>query len=114
MQIEPFNINALMESRRQAVAESLHKISVEELKALTEEIFPYVDHPWLGKFLEVVNDPASGTLYHAMADDHIHVFYCHDKDIGMWFHRGGGKGPLQPEELKIMREVLEANRVDWR
>ena len=108
MQNEELNIKEVMESRRHAVEESLHTISVAELKALTDELFPYVDHPWLEKFSEVVNDPASGTFHHAMADDRIHVLYCHDKDIGMWFIRGIGKGPLQPDQLKIMREIVEA------
>jgi hypothetical protein len=110
MQNEVLNIQELMESRRHAVEDTLHTISAEELRALTEELFPYLDHPWLEKFLEIVNDPASGTLHHAMADDQIHVFYCHDKNIGMWFIRSGGKGPLQPEELQIMREIVEAKR----
>jgi hypothetical protein len=109
MQNEEPNIKEVMESRRQAVEESLHTISVAELKALTDELLPYVDHPWLEKFTEVVSDPASGTFHHAMADDHVHVFYCHDKNIGMWCIRGFGRGLLRPEELKIMSRIVEAN-----
>src|SRR4030095_13683187 len=101
MEAENRNLNGLTESRRHAVAESLGPISAAELSALTEELFPSVDHPWLGKFAEVVNDPTSGTFHHAMADDHVHVLYCHDKNIGMWFIRGSGKGRLQPEHLAI-------------
>jgi len=101
MQTEALDIKEVMKSRRHAVEESLHTISSAELKALTDELFPYADHPWLEKFSEVVNDPASGTLHHA-------VVYCHGKNIGMWFILGSGKGPLQPDELKIMRELVEA------
>ena len=109
MQNEQINISEIMEARRQSVADSLHTISVTELQALTEELFPTVDHPWLEKFSEVVNDPMSGTLHHAMADDHVHVLYFHDKNIGLWFIRGVAKGPLQPEHLEIMRELVETN-----
>jgi len=108
MQNVELKMKEVLESRRHAVEESLRTISVTELTALTGELFPHIGHPWLGKFLEVVNDPASGTLHHAMTDDHIHVLYCHDKEIGMWFIRGIGKGPLQPEELNIMRQIVEA------
>jgi len=108
MEAENLNLKELIESRRHAVAESLGPISVAELSALTEELFPFVDHPWLEKFSEVVNDPTSGTFHHAMADDQVHVLYCHDKNIGMWFIRGVGMGPLQPEHLEIMREIVEA------
>lgn len=107
MQDEVTDIEEVMESRRHAVEESLHTISAAELKALTDELFPYVDHPWLEKFEAVVNDPASGTFHHAMADDRVHVLYCHDKEIGLWFIRGIGKGPLQPEHLAIMKEIVE-------
>jgi hypothetical protein len=121
MQNEEIDMKDVMESRRHAVEESLHTISVAELKALTDELFPYVDHPWPEKFLSVINHPASGTFHHALADnlalfgpdgklvvDRVHVLYCHDKNIGMWFIRGAGKGSLQPEELMMMRRIVEA------
>jgi hypothetical protein len=108
MERENLNIKEVMESQRHAVEESLHAISAAELKALTEELFPYVEHPWLEKFLEVVNAPASGMFHHAVADNHIEVLYCHDKNVGMWFIRGLGRGPLQPQELNIMKEIVEA------
>jgi hypothetical protein len=108
MEHNTHTIAELMQSRRHAVMESLRTISVAELNALTDELFPYTDHPWLEKFLEVVSDPASGTFYHATAGDQVQVLYCHDRNIGMWFIRGSGKGPLQPEELQIMREVVRA------
>jgi hypothetical protein len=108
MQNEELNVKEVIQSRRDTVEESLHTVSVAELKALTDELFPSIDHPWLEKFSQVVNDPASGPFHHAFADDHVHVLYCRDKEIGMWFIRGIGKGPLRPEELKMMRQIVEA------
>lgn len=110
MEHENLNIKEVMESRRRAVEESLHTISAEELRALTDELFPFADHPWLEKFLEVVNDPANGTFHHALVDHRIHILYCHDKDVGMWFIRGVGMGPLQPEQLEIMKDVVVGGR----
>lgn len=108
MEPENLNIKEIMESRRHAVEQSLHTISGAELKALADELFPYLDHPWRELFLNITSDPSSGTFYHGMTDDRIQVLYCHDKNIGMWFIGDIGKGPLQPEELKIMREIVEA------
>ena len=108
MEHENLNIKEVIESRRQAVKESLRIIGVDELKALTGELFPYTEHPWLEKFLSVISDPASGLFHHAVTGDRIHILYCHDKEIGMWFVRGLGEGPLQPEQLKIMTEIVEA------
>jgi hypothetical protein len=107
MEHETLDIKQVMESRRHAVEESLNTISVAELKALTDEIFPDVTHPWLEKFSEIVNDPASGTFHHAVTDDRIHILYCRDKNTGIWFIPGSGKGPLQPEQLEIMKEIVE-------
>jgi hypothetical protein len=109
MEIENLNLEEIMEARRQAVEKSLRTISVAELKALTDELFPYIDHPWLEKFSSVINDPSSGTMRHAIVDDRVHVLYCHDKDIGMWFIPGIGKGPLEPVHLKIMKEIVAAS-----
>ena len=97
-----------MESRRHEAEESLRTISVAELKTLTDALFPDVTHPWLEKFSEVVSDPASGTFLHAIVDECAHVLYCHTKNIGMWFIQDIGKGPLQPDQLEIMREIVEA------
>ena len=97
-----------MEGRCRALEESLHTISAAELKGLTDELFPSADHPWFELFMNVIEDPASGTLYHGMADDHVHVLYCPAKEIGMWFIPGSGKGPLQPEHLKFIRAIVEA------
>lgn len=108
MERENLNIQEVMESRRQAVEDSLHTISVEELKALTDELFPTADHPWLERFLSVINDPASGTFHHAVTDDRIHILYCHDKNDGMWFIRGSGMGRLEPEHLDILRAIVES------
>jgi hypothetical protein len=110
MQHEDPNITEIMESRRHAVEESLGTISGAELKALSEELFRQPDHPMLGKFLDVINDPDSGTFHHAHAGDRIEVLYCQSKDVGMWFIPGFATGRLEPHELKIMKEIVQARR----
>ena len=67
MERQNCNIKEIMESRRHAVDESLHTISVAELNALADELFPDFDHPFLEKFVGVINDPGSGPFYHAHA-----------------------------------------------
>jgi hypothetical protein len=57
MERQNCNIKEIMESRRHAVDESLHTISVAELNALADELFPDFDHPFLEKFVGVINDP---------------------------------------------------------
>jgi hypothetical protein len=67
MERQNCNIKEIMESRRHAVEESLRTISVAELNALADELFPDFDHPFLEKFVGVINDPGSGPFYHAHA-----------------------------------------------
>lgn len=100
-------LDEIMNNRRRAVEESLRPMSAAELNELTNELFPHLGHPWREKFLEVVNDPANGAFYHAMVDDRVHVFYCHDKGIGLWFIQGSGMGMLLPEHLKMMKDIVE-------
>jgi hypothetical protein len=108
MKPENLDLNEILKARSDAAKKSLRTISVPEIEALTEVIFPDADHPWLEKIWEVVSDPTSGTFHHAVLDDHIEVLYCHDKNIGLWFIPGIGKGPLLPNHLKAMRQVVEA------
>jgi len=109
MKTENLNFEEIMDKRRQAVEDSLSTISVAELRALVDELFPNVDHPWLEKFTSVINDPSSGTIHHAIVDDRVHILYCSNKDIGMWFILGSGKGPLEPVHLKVMKAIVQGN-----
>ena len=46
MPFEKFDLENLDKERRKAIAKSIHTISVEELKAIGEEVFKYADDPW--------------------------------------------------------------------
>ena len=50
MAFEKFDLENLDKERRKAVANSIRTMSVEELKALGNEIFRYADDPWREKF----------------------------------------------------------------
>jgi hypothetical protein len=109
MPSENLNMDELTEERRKALAETIRTISVEELKALGEGLFPYHDHPWREKFFGFITENASATFHHATTNDRIHIIYCHAKDKGMWFLPGSGMGPLQANGLKIMKEIVEGS-----
>jgi hypothetical protein len=110
MPSENLNKDEITEARREAIAASIHPISVEELKALGEGLFPYVDHPWREKFFTFISENAGATFYHATTHDRIHIIYCHAKDTGMWFLPGSGMGPLQPNGLAIIKQVVEKKK----
>jgi hypothetical protein len=101
------NMDEVTEGRRKAIAESIQPIGVEELKALGEGLFPYVDHPWRDKFFSFLDENAGATFHHATTDDQVHVIYCRAKERGMWFKPGSGMGPMQPKGLAILKGIVE-------
>ena len=107
MPIDQFTMDEITESRRKAVAETIHTIGIDELKALGEGLFPHVDHPWREKFFNLLTENAAATFHHATTDDRIHIIYCRAQEKGMWF-TGNGMGPLQPKGLKILKDIVDA------
>ena len=50
MPFEKYDLENLDKERRKAVANSIRTMSVEELKALGNEVFRYADDPWREAF----------------------------------------------------------------
>lgn len=100
------NMDELNEARHQSVAETIHPISLEELKSLADALFPQVDHPWREKLLGFLAANAGATFHHAITHDRIHVIYCDAKNKGMWFMPGVAVGLLQEKGLKAMNEIV--------
>lgn len=107
MPFDKFDLETLDKERRKAIAKSIRPISSEELKKLGGEIFPYVDDAWRDAFFQFIADNRGATFHHAVTSDGVHIVYCRDKDKGMWFLPGTGKGPLQAKGRKIMAEMIE-------
>ena len=107
MPFEKFDLENLNKERRKAIAKSIRPISAEELKKLGEEIFQYVDDPWRETFVGFIVENRGSTFHHALTSDGVNIVYCRDKDKGMWFLPGTGKGPLQPRGRQIMKEMIE-------
>ena len=107
---ENLNMDDLTEARRKSVAETIKTIGVEELKALCEGLFPFIDHPWREKVFTFISENSGATFHHAVTHDRVHFIYCHDKDRGMWFIPGSGMGPMQPKGLKVLKEIVEGKR----
>lgn len=107
MPTENLDMESITEARRKAFAESIHKVTVEQLKELGEQLFPFLDHPWRETYFNFISENSDATFYHAVTPDRIHVIYCHEKEKGMWFMPGKAKGPLQPKGLRIFKEIVE-------
>jgi hypothetical protein len=110
MPFEKFDLENLDKERRKAIAKSIHTISVEELKAMGEEIFTMAGDPWRDAFFQFIAENPGSTFHHAVTSDGVNIVYCRDKDKGMWFLPGSGMGPLQATGRQVMKEMITGGR----
>src|SRR5438552_15552632 len=106
MPFETINMEEITKARRKAIAESIRTISVEELKALGEELFPLMDNPWREKFFVFITENAGATLYHGTTHDRDQIIYCHAKEKRMWFMPGTGMGRTQTKEQATFKQFV--------
>jgi hypothetical protein len=110
MSSDNLNVDEITEARAKAIAESIHTISAEELKALGEGLFPVSDHPWREKYFKFIAENPNSTFYHATTHDRVHIIYCREQEKGMWFLPGSGMGPLQSKGLGILRRIADGGK----
>jgi hypothetical protein len=110
MAFDNLNMDEVTEARREAIRDTIHTISVEELRALGENLFPSAEHPWRDRFFNFISENEGATFHHAVTDDRIHMIYCPAQEKGMWFIPGSGMGPLQAKGIQIMKELTSVKR----
>jgi hypothetical protein len=106
MPFDTYDLESLTEERRKSIAQTIRSISVEELTKLGDEIFRQVDDPWREVFRQFIADNPGATFNYATTSDGVHIIYCADKDKGIWFLPGTGKGPLQARGRQAMKEMI--------
>jgi hypothetical protein len=107
MPFDKIDIESITEERRKSVAKSIRAASGEELRKLGDEVFHDLDDPWREELFKFIEEHSDATIYHAIASDAVHMLYCPDKDKGIWFLPGTGKGILSPAGRQMMREGIE-------
>ena len=108
MAFDTVNMEEITEARRKAITESIRTISVEEMKALGEQLFPLRRSSLAGKVLRLSSPRTPAPrFHHATTHDHVQIIYCPAKDKGMWFMPGTGMGPMQPKGLGILKAIVE-------
>ena len=106
MPFDKIDIDSITEERRKSVAKSIRTASHEELTKLGNEVFHDLDDPWRDEFFKFIEEQRNATIYHAIASDGVHMLYCSDKDKGIWFVPGLGKGILSPTGRQMMKEAV--------
>lgn len=104
---ENLNMEEITGARRKAMAASMRTISLDELKALGERLFPFVSDPWREKYFAFLDENRGATFHHATTHDGVQIVYCPAKNKGIWFKPGVGSGPMQPKGLAILKQIVE-------
>jgi hypothetical protein len=105
--MEEFDFEKLTKERRESLAQTIRSISVAEMKTLGNELFPYVDDAWRDAYFGFIAENPGDSFHYATTSDGVHILYCKDKDKGIWFLPGQGKGPLQATGKRVMKELIE-------
>jgi len=108
--MERFDFEKLTKERRKSLAQTLRPVSVAEMKTLGDELFKYVDDAWRHAYFGFIAENPGTSFHHAVTSDGVHLLYCKDKDKGIWFLPGQGKGPLQATGKRAMKELIEGSR----
>lgn len=104
---ENLNMEEITEARRKAVAASIRTLSIEELKALGERLFPFAGDVWGEKYFAFLVENPGATFHHATTHDGVQIVCCPAKNKGIWFKPGVGSGPMQPKGLAILKQIVE-------
>jgi hypothetical protein len=102
--------SALNESRREAIAATIQPATLEELRALGERLFPFLDHPWRHQFFQFLEEHPDSKYFRASTDDGIAILYCKEHNRGIWFIPGSGVGILQETGLKALAEIVQQQK----
>jgi|SRR5262245_13931778 len=110
MEHEDLDIAHITEGRSKSIAKTIKVVGIDEVKKIGEELFPFFDDPWREAFFQFLAENTGATFHHANASDTIQILYCHDKNRGIWFIPQVGMGPLQPNGLDVMKQIVEKGR----
>src|SRR6476659_2502275 len=108
MKAENLNMDEITDERRKAIAASLRTIDADELKAIGEQLFPMASDPWREKYFEFLKEHVGATFHHGTTHDDIQVIYCNAANKGVWFKPGKSMGPMQPNGLAVLKQIVEA------
>lgn len=95
------------DARRKSISQTIRLVSTEELEKLGEQIFASTSDPWYERYMHFISDNAGAKFYHAKTSDRFEIIYCHPNNKGIWFYEGMGRGVIRPENLELIKKIVE-------
>lgn len=104
--MSPFDLDALNDSRRKAIFASIRPVTLDELRALGERLFPFLDHPWRDQYFGFLKEHPDSDYFHASTADGVDIVYCRQHHRGIWYIAGSGVGIMRESGLKALSEIV--------
>jgi|SRR4030095_16356411 hypothetical protein len=98
----------LSEERRKAIQETLHSMTVAELREIVKELSDFEGNPSRENFLRQIEAHPQESFYRAVTQEGAIVFYFPGADTGVWVLPGSGMGPLPEQGKRHMKEAIAA------
>jgi hypothetical protein len=99
----------LREERLKAVQESLETLSKDDIQKIVKEHQDELTDEWRAEFLRHFTEPPQSTVYRAVPQKDLVVYYRRDPDFGVWVQASGAMGPLDDGSKHIMNEAIESS-----
>lgn len=93
--------------RREAIRETIHRVGIEEIRALGAERLPVATDPWAERFNRFLNTHPRSRYYLAEVPGGFEIAYCHDTGDALWFLPGSGMGVVQEKGRKFLKELVD-------
>jgi hypothetical protein len=110
--MEPYDADAVLAERREAVKQTLRRVDAAEVRRFLDEIFANrQSHPWFKPFHEFVDEHAADTFLRAEPETGIIVIYHPGTRTGMWCRCGQaleGVGRLHGRGLEAMATLADS------
>jgi hypothetical protein len=108
MMTEPTGFAERLAQRKESARRTLRDASIEELRALVEQLFPDGTHPFAEPFSKFIQEHASEKAVRAETADGISLVYYPRVNRGMWYKleaTGASVGLLGTTSLKALSEI---------
>ncbi len=100
-------LESTMAARKAMVRKTIRPASIEELKALGEELFPVLPDPWADKYHAFLAEHKRDRFFLAEATAGSRVVYCKEAGRGFWYIPGKGMGIIQANALEAIKEIAD-------
>ncbi|MEO6848184.1 MAG: hypothetical protein ABI443_11045 [Chthoniobacterales bacterium] len=108
---EPVDFHEMLKARKDSAAETIHEISIDDVRALVDKLFPDVSHPWHEICNKFIDEHKAERILQGETSDGVGFIYCPNVNRGIWYEFVGkarGVGIISERSLAALKEITSA------